>query len=174
MALSECSTQLLALFLTLVVVVRPASSDPATQQRIDRICRQMEDYGFCNRTFNENLRGPADDVGLTLIANNQALRNASNTYQFVVQLQASEVDLATRAALENCRIGCNVVKQAFLQASFHFNQRDYANMVEVEKAAPRGEALCRPPTPDSPLVERKRELRILIAMAVVAGHILVP
>lgn len=171
MAFSAYSSQLPTLFLILLIV-HPALGDPATQQRIDRICRQNEDYGFCNRTFNENLRGPADYVGLTLIANDQVLRNTTNTYQFIVELQASTTDPATGAALETCRIGCSQVRQAFMQAISYFNQRDYANMVEVERAAPRGEAFCRPPMPESPLVERKRELRILIAMAVVTGHIL--
>ncbi|XP_038889172.1 uncharacterized protein LOC120079054 [Benincasa hispida] len=171
MAFSAYSSQLLTLFLILVIIY-PALGDPATQQRIDRICRQNEDYGFCNRTFNENLRVPADYIALTLIANDQVLRNTSNTYQFIVELQASTDDPATRAALETCRIGCSQVRQAFVQAISYFNQKDYGNMVEVERAAPRGEAFCRPPTPESPLIERKRELRILIAMAVVAGHIL--
>ncbi|XP_011650113.2 uncharacterized protein LOC105434718, partial [Cucumis sativus] len=109
----------LTFFLTLFIV-HPALGDPATQQQINRICHQNEDYGFCNKTFNENLKGPADDVGLVLIANNQVLRNTSRT-------------------------------------SVH---------------SPREEASCRPPTPDSPLVERKRDLRILIAMDAVAGHVL--
>ncbi|XP_023537272.1 uncharacterized protein LOC111798394 [Cucurbita pepo subsp. pepo] len=179
MVLSACSSQRLALFFMFFVffvffIVRPVLGDPATQQRIDRVCRQMEDYGFCNRTFSENLRGPVDDVGLTLIANDQVLRNASNTYQFIEQLQARTSDPATRAALENCRIGCSQVREAFEQASYYFNKRDYVNMVQVERDAPRGEAFCRPPTTASRLVERKRELRILIAMAVVAGHILAP
>lgn len=173
MAFSAYSSQLLALFLILLIV-HPVLGDPATQQSIDRICRQMEDYGFCNRAFNENLRGPSDDVGLTLIANDLVLRNATNTYEFIEQLQASTVDPETRAALENCRIGCSQVRQVFTQAISYFEQRDYINMVKVERAAPKGEALCRPLTPESPLVERKRELRILIAMAVVAGHILAP
>ncbi|XP_008453250.2 uncharacterized protein LOC103494023 [Cucumis melo] len=135
------SSQLQTLFLILLVV-HPALGNPETQQWIDRICYQNEDYGFCNKTSNENLKGPADDVGLVLIANNQVLRNTSRTYQFIVELQASTDDPVTKTALEACRI------------------------------APRGEASCRPPTPDSPLVKRKRELRILIAMAAVAGHVL--
>lgn len=165
------SSQLQTLFLILLVV-HPALGNPETQQWIDRICYQNEDYGFCNKTSNENLKGPADDVGLVLIANNQVLRNTSRTYQFIVELQASTDDPVTKTALEACRIGWSQVRQAFVQAIYCFNQKDYADMVKAEWAAPRGEASCRPPTPDSPLVKRKRELRILIAMAAVAGHVL--
>jgi len=45
-----------------------------------------------------SLENLADDIGLTLIANDQVLRNTSNTYQFIVQLQA-------------CIIGCSQVRQ---------------------------------------------------------------
>lgn len=73
------------LFLTLIpvafalFVISPVSStDPSTQASIDKICRQMEDYGFCNKLYQDQLKGGSSDMhGLAQIAQQVAINTAA-------------------------------------------------------------------------------------------------
>ncbi|KAB5534708.1 hypothetical protein DKX38_017794 [Salix brachista] len=57
----------------IILLTNPALSEARdSQDLIDEVCRQMEDYGFCNRVFHENMESPEiDHVGLTAIAMEQ-------------------------------------------------------------------------------------------------------
>lgn len=61
------------------------AADSETEDKINTLCRQMEEFGFCSQTFHENLKGASTDyIGLTKIANNRAIINATNTLGYVI------------------------------------------------------------------------------------------
>jgi len=128
----------------------------------------MEEYGFCNKAFHENMKTPATDhVGLAAIAIDLAIKNASNTYDYIVLLVKNTTNPSTKGAY-------GIVKSSFQTGLQYFNRKDYAGMLKVEHDIPRTQANCEarlstPPAPN-PLADRNRQMRILITMALVTGH----
>lgn len=155
-----------------------ASSDKTTQDLINYICYQMEEFGFCSKTFNENLPSPSTNiVGLTKITIDQALKNATNTYKFIENLLKNTTNPAVKNALIVCEKGYKIVKHSFQKASREFEGQDYENTEKSEQGTPRAQGSCEtsfeiPPYPSNPLVERNRQIRILIAMALVTADLL--
>ncbi|XWS57520.1 hypothetical protein CRYUN_Cryun09bG0181300 [Craigia yunnanensis] len=125
------------------IFINPALSDEATQQLIDKICRQIEDYEFCYDTFNQNPKGPtADIVALTQITIEQANTNATNTHSFITQLLENTNDPAEKNALTTCENAYHLVMGCFSNAVVAFFQKDYSSMLQSEKPAPRAQASC--------------------------------
>ncbi|KAJ6380414.1 hypothetical protein OIU76_016975 [Salix suchowensis] len=148
MAFSQCFSFLFpVLVIFLLTTSSPTSTEAqSTQDLIDRVCRQMEEYGFCNNAFHENMRTPETDyVGLTAIAIDLAIKNASNTYDYISLLAENTTNPSTKGAY---------------MASEHDIPRTQANCEA---------RLSTPPTPN-PLADRNRQMRMLIAMALVSGH----
>jgi pectinesterase inhibitor-like protein len=135
----------------------------------------MEDYGFCNRVFHENMKSPSIDyVGLTAIAMDQTITNATNTYEYILGLLKNTTDQPLRNVLVACENAFGIVKSSFGAALQSFNRKDYDDMFKLERVAPRAQASCEtsvtaPPSPPNPLAERNREMRILITMAIASG-----
>ncbi|KAM1442589.1 hypothetical protein ACFXTO_010558 [Malus domestica] len=165
---------LLVLFF-LVINITPSSSQD-TQQLIDHICRQMEEYGFCSQTFKENLKSPNSDiVALTQITIERATDNATKTHDFIRQLLDNTTDIAFKNALTACENGYLVVMESFDSAALSFFQKDYDSVEKAERVTPRAEASCEEslstqPNTQNPLNDRNRQMRILIAMALVSAH----
>ncbi|CAK7324786.1 unnamed protein product [Dovyalis caffra] len=161
--------------LVIFVLTNSTSSEAQTQDVIDEVCRQMEEYGFCNRTFHENMKSPTTDyVGLTAIAMDQTIKNASNTYDYIVLLVKNTTDPKFKFALMVCESAFSTVRSSFQTGLQYFNKKDNAGMLNVEHDTPRRQANCEAslsiqPTPN-PLVDRNRQMRILIAMSLVTGH----
>ncbi|KAK8543016.1 hypothetical protein V6N13_136437 [Hibiscus sabdariffa] len=138
----------------------------------------MEEYAFCNDTFNRNLKGPTADIAaLTRIAIEQTLSRSKDTHEFVVALLDKATDPAEKNALTVCEKAYYIVTNCFEQASAAFAQKDYDSMLKVERQAPRAQASCTiiyntPPNPPNPVGQRNTHARILIAMSVVAGTLL--
>lgn len=112
---------------------------------------------------------------MTLIALDQTTKNASNTHNIVVQLLSTVPDQPTKNALTACENAYNVITLSFQDASADFNRGDYDSMLKSEDIAPRAQASCEisfvtPPSPADPLKEINRQMRILVAMAMVSGH----
>ncbi|XP_022156377.1 uncharacterized protein LOC111023283 [Momordica charantia] len=176
MASSRCSlsSQLLLGLFFIFLIMGSTLGDPETEERINRVCRQMEEFGFCSQTFHENLKGPTDYVRLTQIAKVEAIINATRTLRYITKLLAFVSDPALKNNLIVCENAYDIMNKAFLEGIKYFFQRDYRSMVNAERIAPRAEASCSvifgtPPERSSPLVERNREMRILIAMALVSA-----
>ncbi|KAJ6876573.1 hypothetical protein NC651_029538 [Populus alba x Populus x berolinensis] len=175
MAFSQCVSSVFPV-LAIFLLTNPALSEAqSTQDLIDRVCRQMEEYGFCNKAFHENMKTPATDyVGLTAIAIDLAIKNASNTYDYIVLLVKNTTNPSTKGAYMACESAYGTVKSSFQTGLQYFNRKDYAAMLEVEHDIPRTQANCEarlstPPTPN-PLADRNRQMRMLITMALVTGH----
>lgn len=156
--------------------IQPIMSQPEqTQALIDKICRSNEDFGFCIKTFNDNLKDPATDIaGLTRITIDQCLSNSSNTLGFIGQLLSNTTDEPTKNALVACQNAYQVVLKSYQDASVEFDSKDYEDMRKSESVTPRAQASCEtsfstPPNPADLLVERNRQMRILITMAVATG-----
>ncbi|XP_008460537.1 uncharacterized protein LOC103499331 [Cucumis melo] len=150
--------------------------DSGTEDKINRICRQMEEFEFCSQTFHQNLKGDsADYIGLTEIANNQVSTYTASTLVYIQQLLRSVSDPVTRNRLIVCENGYYVVNETFLEGIRLFSERNYKGMLNTEKIAPRAQASCIsifstiPPPEQNPLVDINRRMRILIAMAIVSG-----
>ncbi|OWM72404.1 uncharacterized protein LOC116207625 [Punica granatum] len=154
-------------------------TDPQTQSLIDNICRQMEDYGFCNNVYQEQLKGGSSDMrGLAQIAQKQALNNATQIRIFIMDLLGRTTDQAQKDALTECQSAYNTVIDQFTQAWFYFLQLEsYHEVLTFERITPRVLASCNssfdtPDHPPNPLVEQNREQRILITMALVSTSFL--
>lgn len=166
--------------LVIFLAIHPTSSDAAqtsTQDLIDKICRSVEDFGFCKQTFVQNLPFPtADIVVLTHITILQASSNATNTLDFIRYLLTNTTtdDEALKNALTECQYAYRLVAGSFQNAFVSFAGKDYDGVLDSERDTPRVQASCAttfdtPPNPINPLVERNREMRILITMAVIAA-----
>ncbi|KAA0056084.1 putative invertase inhibitor [Cucumis melo var. makuwa] len=176
MSSSTCFLSWLTLSIVLITSKLTMAADSATEAKIDTLCHQIEEFGFCSQTFHQNLKGgSADYVGLTQIATNQAYSNATNTLGYIEQLLRSTTDPALKNDLIVCENAFKIVKQAFGEALKLFSQRDYRGMLSAERPTPRAQASCdvifsTPPARHSPIMdERNREMRILIAMAITSG-----
>lgn len=166
----------LPLLAILFLLSHPTSADHQAQDLIDKICRQMEQYGFCDQTFHENLNSPVTDiVGLTNIALTQSLSNATNTHEFITQLLRKETNAAVKNALVACENAYRLVLSSFQDAIPKFFRKNYQDVYDSIQGAPRAQASCDtsfqiPPNPKNPLTDRNREMRILIAMSLVTSH----
>lgn len=163
---------LIVIALFLAAFTNVAVCDPAMQPLIDKICRSTEDYGFCNNVFNENIGAhPKDMKGLGEIAQLQALYNATNTHVFILKLVDTVPPGPVKTVLDECVNAYSVVSNQFQQGLLQFEQGKYQDALDTERITPRAQSSCSstfstPPYPKNPLVERNREMRILIAMAI--------
>ncbi|XP_022946902.1 uncharacterized protein LOC111450843 [Cucurbita moschata] len=179
MVFTRCFPSSLMLLVLIVVffIVQSVVGDSDTEDRIDNLCHQMEEFGFCSQTFHENLNGPTDDIGLTQIAIFQAQANASKTLRYIQELLPTITDPALKNGLIVCENAYKTVNEALQEGIELFFKKDYRSMLNVEKIAPRAQASCNmifstPPEKQGLLEERNREIRILIAMAIVSGYIM--
>ncbi|XP_062145871.1 uncharacterized protein LOC133853862 [Alnus glutinosa] len=146
-----------------------------TEDLINKICRSVEEFGFCKQTFMENLLSPeADIVDLTHITILQSSNNATNTLDFIRNLVANATDEGLMNALVECENAYRLVAGSFQNAFVSFTQKDYDGVLVYERGTPRVQASCAttfdtPPNPFNPLVDRNRQMRILITMAVVSA-----
>ncbi|XP_007206398.2 uncharacterized protein LOC18773621 [Prunus persica] len=165
---------LLVLFFLVINITPSLAQD--TQQLIDHICRQMEEFGFCSQTFKENLKSPnADIVALTQITIERATDNATKTHDFIRQVLDNTNDPALKNALRECENAYRVLMESFDSAALSFFQKDYDSVQRYETVTPRAEASCEdslstPPNTQNPLTNKNRQMRILIAMALVSLH----
>ncbi|KAI3441954.1 PMEI domain-containing protein [Psidium guajava] len=154
-----------------------AVAGPQTQQLIDQICRQTEDYGFCNKTFNQHITvGQETDMqGLARIALEQGLENDTNTLVFAEQVagQVSDKDLLNY--IQNCINGYLEILEPFQDGFKALSEKKYSDLVTDLRSTPQvhgskcGSFKGRVP---NPLDERNREMRILITMSLNAAYIL--
>jgi pectinesterase inhibitor-like protein len=80
--------------------IYPTLGGPRTQGLIDKICRQVEDYGYCNTVYNQNIKTPETDIfGLAQITLEQGTNNATNTYLFARRLLGNTTDPALKGYL---------------------------------------------------------------------------
>ncbi|KAE8714497.1 Sucrose nonfermenting 4 [Hibiscus syriacus] len=134
----------------------------------------MEEYAFCNNTFNQNLSPTADITALTQITVEQTLKVATDTHTLIVGLIEKATDPAEKNALTTCENAYHDVMNGFQQAASAFFEKDYNSMLKAEQPAPRAQASCTsifntPPNPPNPVAEQNTHTKILIAMAIVAG-----
>uniref|UniRef100_A0A6N2LUH1 Pectinesterase inhibitor domain-containing protein n=1 Tax=Salix viminalis TaxID=40686 RepID=A0A6N2LUH1_SALVM len=175
MTFSRCFS-LFAPLLAIILLTNPALSEARdSQDLIDEVCRQMEDYGFCNRVFHENMESPEiDHVGLAAIAMEQTITNATSTHEYISDLLRRTTEKSLRNVLVACENAFGIVESSFGAAMQSFHRKEYEDMLKLEHVAPRAQASCEtsftaPPSPPNPLAERNREMRILITMAIVSG-----
>lgn len=80
--------------------IYPTLGGPRTQGLIDKICRQVEDYGYCNKVYNQNIKTPETDIfRLAHITLEQGTNNATNIYLFARRLLGNTTDPALKGYL---------------------------------------------------------------------------
>ena len=175
MAFAKSFYSLLPLLVIFLAIQPTLSNAQNPEEVINKICRSMEEFGFCNQTFHQNLRSPAATVAdLAQITIEQASSNATNTHAFILNLLGETTEPALKNALTECENAYKIVGDSFQRALVSFNNKDYDGMRDAERDTPRAEASCTttfntPPNPVNPLDDRNRQMRILIAMAVVTA-----
>lgn len=158
------------------------AADPQTQELIDKICRQLEDYGFCNKVFNQNLKIPSTNIeGLTQIALERTTENVTSVLAYAQSLLNDAATPEVKDILTECVKDYRTITNAFTLAFKAFGERNFKEMLVQESPAPKALGLCEgnisfepgpPVNPFFELIEKNRQLRILIAMSLVSGHLL--
>ncbi|KAK8585495.1 hypothetical protein V6N13_050474 [Hibiscus sabdariffa] len=121
----------------------------------------MEEYAFCNNIFNRNLKSPKGSRPTRIPSSRDSSRKRPSGRE------GGSYDMRT------CLLHCDE-QNSFQRAATAFFEKDYNNMLESEKSAPRGaQASCTtifntPPNPSNPVTDKNTHARILIAMAIVA------
>ena len=101
----------------------------------------MEEYAFCNDTFNQNVKGlTADIVALTQITIEQASTSATYTHSFITQLLVNTND--QKNALTTCENANHLVMGCFSNAVVAFFHKDYSSMLRSEKPESTAQASC--------------------------------
>ncbi|XP_074318817.1 uncharacterized protein LOC141655645 [Silene latifolia] len=159
---------------TFFVPMEAVEPSPRTRNTIEHICRSMEDYGFCYKTFHNILPEPdADNKTLTRITIIEAGKNVTNTLAFINSHIPTEKDPNQHMHYVVCQNAYQI-----LQSSFKSALDDYRGMAQYERDTPRVQASCTtifsiPPFTENPLNERNREMRILLTMAIVTSSYIV-
>ncbi|KAJ0013838.1 hypothetical protein Pint_21172 [Pistacia integerrima] len=164
--------------LILFLFSHKASSDQQTQDLINQICNQMApETEFCRQTLTDNLPSPSTDIyGLAKITIQQTFYNAGKTGESISNLLARETDQAVKNALIACQNAYSIIQQSFLQATVEFEEHNYKVIPDVVDGTGRALDSCLtsfdvPPHPKNPLVQQNKEMRTLLAMANVCGHV---
>ncbi|OWM77661.1 uncharacterized protein LOC116209143 [Punica granatum] len=164
---------------TVLLCISPIICDTNIEDMITRICRQMEEFGFCYNTFHENLDSRSPDLKtLTQITIDQSIVNATNSHYYAALLLHNAPEGPDKYALMACENAYALILRQFQEASGYFNNGDYQSVVDAERVMPRALGSCTsyyitPPYPANPLADRNRQMRILITMSIVTVHYLV-
>ncbi|KAL3737910.1 hypothetical protein ACJRO7_019434 [Eucalyptus globulus] len=165
-----------ALFFTFILFSNALAVGPQTQQLIDRICRQTEDYGFCDKTFKPHIPGQETDMqGLAQIALEQGLENDTDTLVFARRLAGQVTDEDLLDYIENCVYGYLEILGPFQDGLRALSEKNYSALVAGLRGAPQAHgSKCGAFAGGvpNPLDERNREMRILITMSLNAAYIL--
>ncbi|KAK3428942.1 hypothetical protein EUGRSUZ_E00366 [Eucalyptus grandis] len=163
------------IFLLSVVVSSIACTlayGPRTQEQIDTICRQMEDYGFCNKCFSEHIFTPdADMTALAQIAIEQSLANASNTLILAKKAWRDATDQELVGYLKTCIDGYLQTLDLIENADRVFGSKNYRTvLINFLNSAKVQATQCGQYSNkhgiQNPLYEYNREERILVTMGV--------
>ncbi|XP_022998986.1 uncharacterized protein LOC111493514 [Cucurbita maxima] len=131
--------QSLLVFFIVFLAVLSTRADNETEERINKLRHQREEFGFGRQTFPENLKGPTDNIELTQIAMVQTTGNAS---KYIQELLPSTTDLALKNHLIVCENAYKVVSKAFQEGIELFFKKDYRSMLMAEKIAPKEQESC--------------------------------
>ncbi|KAJ4839620.1 hypothetical protein Tsubulata_026012 [Turnera subulata] len=159
----------------MLLFIHSAHGIDPTQEWIDKICFQTLNYGFCSKTFEDNLKSPSTDIlGLTELAIELVLKNATNTFTYTwTILNNATTSPKVKPVLAGCVKDYQTILKDFLLASKDFTRKRYKKMVARESAAVKPIDKCESgfshKSSFSFLAERNEQLRILISMSVIAG-----
>ncbi|KAB5534709.1 hypothetical protein DKX38_017795 [Salix brachista] len=99
---------------------------------------------------------------------------SASDHEYISDLLRRTTEKSLRNVLVACENAFGIVESSFGAAMQSFHRKEYDDMLKLEQVAPRAQASCEtsftaPPSPPNPLLERNREMRILITMAIVSG-----
>ncbi|XP_059435539.1 uncharacterized protein LOC132168558 [Corylus avellana] len=157
----------------------PIQSNEQTQQNIETICHQVEDYNFCKQSLNSNLKNPDASISdLNEITINQTTVKATDTRAFTQGVLKNAKGYPEEAkVLSECEKDYGLVVEFFQEAFKSQNRGDYSRMLSFESSALNAISLCEagfgfgfPVNPYFYLIERNKPLKTLINMAVAIAH----
>ncbi|KAI4313609.1 hypothetical protein L6164_026572 [Bauhinia variegata] len=168
------SSYLIIVSAAIPLFIHPASGE-TTQDLIDIVCRQTEDYGFCNQIFHQYLKSPVTDmIGLAQITVEQSLELSTLTRNFIAyNLLPMAATPGAKKLLYDCKASYEKVMSYFQFAAIAFFSKKYEAVYRMEQMAPRALVGCivepPPPYPFNKLVGLKKQMRVLLSMAVICG-----
>lgn len=118
----------------LLAVSCSATTDPATQSRIDHVCLQTSFYSYCLDIFNAHLSSNASNYKeLTRIALSQTLRYVGDALVFMKKSERIETDYYLKGLYSRCGEDYNLVLKRFEHGTLAFAMGDIKKMLsEIE------------------------------------------
>lgn len=152
--------------------------DGSTQELVNSICEETEDYEFCNKILHKNWNASTANLHeLTEHIIILAMGHASGTYTFISNIlrERPGPDEETTAGLNTCLDVYTRETNIFVNIRNEFFQGDYKDMMIDILSTTKILKECRtdfpiPPNKENPLIEKNREMRILITMSTVSGN----
>ncbi|CAA7037073.1 unnamed protein product [Microthlaspi erraticum] len=165
----------LALYI-LIPRIEAVKADGPTQELINSICIESEDYELCNKIIHKNLKAPATNLkDLTYIIFSIAIEHASDTYIFIGNILRELTDHEERVGFNICLNVYSEETAIFLDVRNEFRHKDYERMILDISSTIEILKNCRvdfgiPPYMENPLIEKNRVMKILINMSTVSGR----
>ncbi|VVA90379.1 unnamed protein product [Arabis nemorensis] len=168
------------LMTSLALMIPHIQAVESSQELIDTICRETEDYEFCNEIIQKNANASTANLhDLTDHIIILSMKHASDTYTFIGNIlrKRHESDEET-AGLNTCLGVYNSESTIFVIVHEHFYLREYERMILAILSTTKILKDCKtdfpvPPNKENPLIEKNREMRILITMSTVSGYMLI-
>lgn len=160
-------SSLILIMLVSLLVSTVFGIDHDTQTLIDTVCRQTEDYGFCNKVLGDNIHAEQTDMhGLAQIALSQGTQSVTSTYIESSRLYKTETDPKYKQYLKACGDAYGVIEVFYQDGLGLFAGSQYEKLYAEMRKAPAAQEPCFSVTGQQALTERNREARILIAMGI--------
>ncbi|RID48787.1 hypothetical protein BRARA_I05272, partial [Brassica rapa] len=137
--------------------------DDNTQLAVNRICKQTTDTKFCSEVFaNKLISSSPSKKDLMNVTVTEAERFSANTYFFISTLLRNAED--ERPNLQMCAEAYAIVNTMFRNAILNLNY-NFSASVGICKTN-----FIAPGYETNPMIEKKRETMVLVAMQKIVVH----
>ncbi|ESQ35933.1 hypothetical protein EUTSA_v10009592mg [Eutrema salsugineum] len=169
---------ILALYI-LIPHIDAIEVDGPTQELINSICIESEDYDFCNKIIRKNLKTPTTNLkDLTYLIFLISIEYASDTYIFIGNIMRQRPGPEEWNHLDTCLAVYNQETNIFLNVRTEFFLDEYDRMIKDILSTTNILRRCRtdfpiPPNKNNPLIEKNRVMKILTTMSAVSGYMVI-
>ena len=147
-----------------------------TQELINSICAETVDYELCKEIIHKHLDTKTMNLfDLTHLIFRIATEHASDTYVFIGNILREHPDPEETTGLNTCLTAYTDETSTFLKVRHEFCQEDYERMIIDILSTRKILKRCRtdfqiPLNKKKLLIEKSREMKILINMSAVSGY----
>ncbi|CAH2038486.1 unnamed protein product [Thlaspi arvense] len=163
----------LSIFISPIQAVEVGDS---TQELINSICIETEDYELCNKIIHKALKTKTTNLkDLTYLILLTAIEYASDTYIFIGNILREHPGPEETAGLNTCLMVYSEETTIFLSIRHEFCAKEYDHMIVDILSTTNILKKCRmdfpiPPKKKDSLIEKNRAMKILITMSAVSGY----